>query len=116
LPALPDFQKRMAIERAAIVNPALQAQYEQALVSLDLEAFAELLNKEFQDNACPDGPVLLIVGRQDQIVDAAELLEWAKSLANADVAVLEDAGHFPNLTSPKVFNDILRRFIEGRTN
>jgi malonyl CoA-acyl carrier protein transacylase len=110
LRSLPDFQARVLAERDAM-NPELQALYENALVGLDVEAFTEFFARNAEEAGRPLCPVLLIAGRKDRIADWAEIVDWGRGLTDADVALLEDDGHFPNLAPSPKFHDILIRFL-----
>ncbi|HET9241106.1 MAG TPA: ACP S-malonyltransferase [Oligoflexus sp.] len=115
LPSLLDFQAHVLAEREDM-SPALQEQYENALVGLDLEAFAEFFAKDAEDAARPHGPVLLIAGRKDRIANWAEIVEWGRDLADAEVALLDDGGHFPNLSQSAKFHERLVRFLDRNKN
>jgi 3-oxoadipate enol-lactonase len=58
-------------------------------------------------------PVLIIHGRDDQIipVQKAELLH--KSLRNASLKIIDNSGHFPNIEQPDEFNEAVNSFVAG---
>jgi 3-oxoadipate enol-lactonase len=59
-----------------------------------------------------DIPVLVITGNHDLAsrTQAANVL--AERLPNAERAVIPDAGHLPNLDNPKIYNAVVRSFLE----
>ena len=62
-----------------------------------------------------DRPVLVITGDHDlpSRTRAAEIL--AEQSTNAERAVIQAAGHLPNLDNPKVYNAVVRAFLERHT-
>ena len=65
-------------------------------------------------DALPDlaGPALVIVGSEDRAFrSGAEYM--AAKIPGAELVVIPGAGHAPNLSHPDVFNDSLRRFLDG---
>lgn len=60
-----------------------------------------------------DVPVLIIHGEHDQIVPLAEAEEMVEAIPDAELVVLEDAGHLPNLEQPDDFNEAVIEFLEA---
>ena len=58
-------------------------------------------------------PTQVIVGAEDQITPPGEARLIARAVPSALIEVIPDAGHLPNLEQPRVFNDVLGRFLEG---
>ncbi len=58
-------------------------------------------------------PVLVIVGRQDEFTPVAKAEEMHAALRNSELAVIENAGHMPNLERPEEFNEIVLAFLAG---
>jgi pimeloyl-ACP methyl ester carboxylesterase len=56
-------------------------------------------------------PTLMVIGKQDNILPAPQLLEQAKTFNNTSVLYLEHDGHFGFLESPKQSNKALRNFL-----
>jgi pimeloyl-ACP methyl ester carboxylesterase len=54
-------------------------------------------------------PSLVIVGDEDVITPPGESRALAARIPNAELAIIDGAGHFPMLEQPDVFN----RFLEG---
>jgi pimeloyl-ACP methyl ester carboxylesterase len=58
-------------------------------------------------------PTLIIWGKADRIIDAAYAQEFAKRIAGARIALIDNAGHLPHLEQPdavaKAVNEFLRR-------
>ena len=58
------------------------------------------------------GPALVIVGSEDRAFrSGAEYM--AAKIPGAELVVVPGAGHAPNLSHPDLFNDSLRRFLDG---
>ncbi|MDQ3231876.1 MAG: alpha/beta hydrolase, partial [Pseudobdellovibrionaceae bacterium] len=109
--ALEDFRKRVAQEVAQEMPSFAKAQYDEALETIDLRFYQELFQKPMGAYLHPDRPLLLIAGRQDRIVDCHDALSLSRSVRHAEVSILDEGGHFPNLANPEVFNQSLRLFI-----
>lgn len=58
-------------------------------------------------------PVLIICGDEDQIIPLSEAEEMRDALPNAELALIEGAGHLPNLEQPLAFNELLWDFLES---
>ena len=58
-------------------------------------------------------PVLVIWGRQDQIVSVEHADVVAKKLPDAKVRIFDDCGHFPMLEHTQAFNDLLLEFLNN---
>lgn len=59
-----------------------------------------------------DAPTLVIHGTSDPI-PIAGAREWANTLPNARLLLLDDIGHFPYLEAPDQFFPAVREFVEG---
>jgi pimeloyl-ACP methyl ester carboxylesterase len=60
-------------------------------------------------------PVLLIHGDRDRLVSRAHQDELKRGLPNAARAEIERCGHYPQLTRPEVFTEIVRQFLTPAT-
>jgi 3-oxoadipate enol-lactonase len=58
-------------------------------------------------------PTLVIVGRQDEFTPVAKAEEMKQNLQGCKLAVIEDAGHMPNLEHPEEFNKVVLDFLDG---
>jgi pimeloyl-ACP methyl ester carboxylesterase len=56
-------------------------------------------------------PTLVVVGEEDVITPPEESRKLAAGIPDADLCVVEKAGHFPMLEQPDAFNRALRRFL-----
>ena len=56
-------------------------------------------------------PTLLVWGSRDRAVDPASAAPLARSLGNAEVAVIEGAGHLPYEENPDAFSRIVTEFL-----
>ncbi|MCX7308753.1 MAG: alpha/beta fold hydrolase [Afipia sp.] len=59
-------------------------------------------------------PTLVIVGDEDVITPPSESKLLAKGIQGARLEIIKQAGHFPMLEQPAMFNRILRDFLEKR--
>lgn len=64
------------------------------------------------DLAGLDIPALVIHGQDDQLIPVSEAQATAAALPEADLVILDDAGHLPNLEQPDAFDDAVRRYLE----
>lgn len=60
-----------------------------------------------------DVPVLIIHGADDQIIPVSEAEAMADAIPDAELVIIENAGHLPNLEQPDAYNDALIDFLEG---
>jgi len=58
-------------------------------------------------------PTLLIVGRDDQIVDPRQSIEAGRKLPNGRIVVLDDCGHAPQLEHADVVNRLVVSFLNS---
>lgn len=58
-------------------------------------------------------PTLIIVGRQDEFTPVAKAEEMQQKIQNSRLAVIEDAGHMPNLEHPDEFNKVVLNFLKS---
>ncbi|MFJ3307270.1 alpha/beta fold hydrolase [Streptomyces sp. NPDC086549] len=56
-------------------------------------------------------PTLIVVGSDDEYTPVPEAEAMHRAVPGSRLAVIEGAGHLPNLERPAEFNDILRRFL-----
>ena len=57
-------------------------------------------------------PVLILHGADDQLIPVSEAEAMFKAIPNAELVVVPDAGHLPNLEQPDIFNDAVIDFLE----
>lgn len=57
-------------------------------------------------------PTLVAVGEEDVITPPRESEALAAGIPNAELLIIEKAGHFPMLEQPAAFNRALRRFLD----
>src|SRR5919202_6771761 len=58
-------------------------------------------------------PLLLLAGEQDQIVDPQSVGEWARSVDQAEVCLLDECGHLPMVERTSEFNAQILAFLTG---
>jgi pimeloyl-ACP methyl ester carboxylesterase len=56
-------------------------------------------------------PTLILHGADDQIVPKAEAQALQHAIPDAELVIIPDAGHLPNLEQPQLFNTAIRQFI-----
>lgn len=56
-------------------------------------------------------PALVVVGSEDSYTTVAEAQSTAEAIPDGRVAILDGAGHLPNLEAAQVFNDVLETFL-----
>jgi pimeloyl-ACP methyl ester carboxylesterase len=59
------------------------------------------------------GPLVVVVGDQDEILPVDEARQIAESAPQGRVEVVEGAGHVVSLDAPERFNEILRQFLQA---
>ena len=60
-----------------------------------------------------DVPALVLWGRQDQIVPAADAPEYAGLLPNSRLEIFDECGHLPMAERPERFNRVLADFLRS---
>jgi pimeloyl-ACP methyl ester carboxylesterase len=59
------------------------------------------------------GPIVVVVGDQDQVLPVDEAREIAESAADGSIEIVEGAGHLVSLEEPERFNQILLELLLG---
>lgn len=59
------------------------------------------------------GPLLVVVGAQDDILPVDEARQIAESAPNGRLEVVKGAGHLVNVDAPDRFNDLLAELVRG---
>jgi 3-oxoadipate enol-lactonase len=59
-------------------------------------------------------PTLVMVGRDDALTPPSVAREMHDAIVGSELAVIDGAGHLPNLEQPQAFNDALARFLDHR--
>jgi pimeloyl-ACP methyl ester carboxylesterase len=59
------------------------------------------------------GPLVVVVGDQDDILPVDEARQIAESAPNGRLEVVEDAGHLVSVEAPKRFNQILLELLQS---
>ncbi len=60
-------------------------------------------------------PTLIIHGEEDQLIPLSEAELMLNSIPDAELAIIADAAHLPNLEQPEPFNDAIMDFLEMLT-
>ena len=56
-------------------------------------------------------PVLILVGRDDQIIPLEEAEAMNEQIPNSRLEMIGDAGHLVNMEQPEMYNRVVRDFI-----
>ncbi len=59
-------------------------------------------------------PTLLIAGEQDYFFTLDSIKSFAQKLPNAQLEIIKNSGHLPNLEYPEIFNTVISKFYEKR--
>jgi pimeloyl-ACP methyl ester carboxylesterase len=63
-------------------------------------------------NQTPRAPTLLVWGERDKLASVSRAQEIAAEIPNAQLAVVKNAGHMPQLEDPMSFVKIVRDFVQ----
>lgn len=58
-------------------------------------------------------PTLIVVGDQDQYTPVSDARFMQERIVGSELAIINDAGHMPNLEQPTAFNTVFSRFLAG---
>ncbi|MFJ9056648.1 alpha/beta fold hydrolase [Streptomyces sp. NPDC102409] len=73
------------------------------------------LRPDYRDTlASASGPVLLVVGADDDYTPVSDAKAMHGLVPFADLVVIERAGHLPGVEQPTAFNEALLRFLDTR--
>lgn len=61
-------------------------------------------------------PTLVVCGNEDRITPPEQSRELAQGIPGARLTLIDEAGHFPMLEAPEIFNRELRQFVDGLTH
>jgi pimeloyl-ACP methyl ester carboxylesterase len=59
-------------------------------------------------------PTLVVVGRDDEFTPVGDAEFMHRRIPDATLAVIDGAGHLPNLEQPAAFNNVLRAFLSAQ--
>jgi pimeloyl-ACP methyl ester carboxylesterase len=77
-------------------------------------ALDALMDYDFRDHlGRVKVPVLLVWGREDNLVPVADADEFERLIPNARKVILDDTGHVAMLERPETFNDLVVEFLDG---
>jgi len=57
-------------------------------------------------------PTIVIYGEDDEIISLDTAAALAEAIPTAELHIIPDAGHLPNLEQPEIYNDISASFLE----
>jgi len=117
-PFLDEFVPRLVAagdaESTAAVRAIADGQEPEAIARA-LEALAGRADRR-PDLAQMDVPALVIVGDKDTLTPLASSEAMAAALPDAELTVIEGAGHFSALERPREFTDAVRAFLARRVD
>jgi 3-oxoadipate enol-lactonase len=58
-------------------------------------------------------PTLVVAGEHDSVTPPEQARAWAQHIANAQFALIQQAGHLTNLEQPQAFTDTIRYFLHS---
>ncbi|NJD58272.1 MAG: alpha/beta hydrolase [Anaerolineae bacterium] len=58
-------------------------------------------------------PVLIVHGADDQLIPVAEAELMSRLIPYAQLVVIPDSGHLPNMEQPQFFNQAVRDYLDG---
>ena len=81
-----------------------------------IPALDALTDYDFRDHlGSIEVPVLLVWGREDNLVPVADADEFERLIPDARKVILEDTGHVAMLERPETFNDLVVDFLGAET-
>jgi len=108
------FAPRNLVAQAELVDFVRAMMLETSLDGL-VGALAAMRDRPDSTGDLPgfDVPALVLHGAEDQLIAAAEAEATADALPDAELVVIPEAGHLPNLEQPDAFNDAVRAYLDG---
>lgn len=100
-------------------NPELVDRVEQIMAQTSLQGMVSaLMGMKVRPDSTPtldaiSVPSLIIHGSDDQIIPLSEAEAMHTSIKDSQFEIIADAGHLPNLEQPKLFNQIVKQFIDS---
>jgi 3-oxoadipate enol-lactonase len=58
-------------------------------------------------------PALIIVGNEDKLTPPSESEKISQAIPDSTLAIIDEAGHLPNIEQPESFNIVISRFLNG---
>ena len=119
------FAKLLVHDPAVMTDELIELSYQMSLLSGVQKSFLRtwrangnlfgqnksIYNPNVQGLPLIKNPVLVVWGRQDQIVPVTHAEVAAKSLPNVRMQIFDNCGHFPMLEHPLAFNELLLDFL-----
>jgi 3-oxoadipate enol-lactonase len=56
-------------------------------------------------------PALIIVGNEDKLTPPSESEKMCQAIPDSTLAIIDDAGHLPNIEQPESFNGVISQFL-----
>lgn len=112
---------RLLFDHDELTNPARFTLLRQILGDTTLfgqaRAYEAILAMNY-DNRLDEiyTPTLVLAGAQDNSTTPERMQMYKDGITGAQMELLQDAGHFPNLEQPNAFNATLKTFLNGLSN
>jgi 3-oxoadipate enol-lactonase len=58
-------------------------------------------------------PALIIVGNEDKLTPPSESEKIGQAIPDSTLAIIDGAGHLPNIEQPEPFNSVISRFLSS---
>jgi len=122
-----NFAKLVVHDPAVMTDELIELSYQMSLISGVQKSFLRIwrangnlfgqsksiYNPNVQGLPSITKPVLVVWGRQDQVIPVAHAEVAAKSLPNVRVQIFDNCGHFPMLERTQSFNELLLEFLDN---
>jgi len=97
-------------------NSVVESKILETILTLNVESYLNtaesmVMYEKICDLASIDAPTLIITGSRDTISPPEISIQMNKRIKNSELLVVEEAGHFVNLESPKLFNEGVLDFL-----
>ncbi len=115
-----DFSKLVLSETTLAEKPEIRAQIEATILGHDPKDLALVVGAlasrpdSSEDLAAIGCPTLVIVGRDDQVTPVKFSEVLAEKIPQAQLQIIERAGHLSNVEQPDAFNKVLGDFLSNK--
>lgn len=99
-----------AFANPAFVTPEILSESQNASHSF-VALMRQVLLSDVPQNQTPRAPTLIVWGERDKITSSSRAQEIAAEIPNAQLAIIKNAGHMPQLQDPLSFVKIVRDFV-----
>jgi 3-oxoacyl-(acyl-carrier-protein) synthase/pimeloyl-ACP methyl ester carboxylesterase/acyl carrier protein len=114
MPSLESFRTGLAHELMELFDSEQRAIYEHAVDLIDVDYYRQLLQSQAAGDTAGLSlpvPTLIVTGKKDGIQSWEKIEAVFRNQEQVEVQVLEQSGHFPNISHRDDFNHMLGRFV-----